>query len=630
MLTLFPNFFCRITSEVLEVVLKVILKVSFCLWLAFQFLGGTQVVIGEEVSIVNAPEFPADVQWLNVAEPLSLKVLRGRYVLLDFWTYACINCMHVVPDLEKLEHEFSSKLTVIGVHSAKFKNEKDSKQIAKAIERFGIHHPVVNDSEFSIWESYAVKAWPTVVLIDPNGKIILTRSGEGVYDAVHPVLSKVINTEIKKSTKELTTLAPEQLRFPGKLIIDDSRLYISDSGRNRVVVTDLNGRILEIIGSDEAGNQNGKFTETRFNEPLGLAVKGQSLFIADRKNHQIRVCNLELKQCEVLVGSGKQGKEFNLSGRGEQLDLNSPWDLLVDGDFLYVAMAGFHQIWRIDLNSKYAEVFSGTGAEAITDGPRKDLVNGGTHAQPSGITGTKERFFVADSESSSIREIKGDRLSTVIGTGLFDFGDRDGKFSSAKLQHPLAVLLDGESVFVADTFNSKIKRIDLVTKEIETFSGGIAAGYADGKQALFDEPSGLAVKDNELYVADTNNNSIRIIDLKTKDVRTLKLSESSNQRQDLGVIEASSLPGKEQIELTFKIPPGHSLNIEAPNQIRNEQRQIFEVGADRIVNLLPGSYEGEIYYCQDKTKLCLVEKIKFILTRKAGTTVKPELRIGAD
>lgn len=590
------------------------------------------MVIGEDVRpLVNAPEFPLNIQWLNTSEPSSIKKLKGRYVLLDFWTYACINCMHVVPDLERLELEFGSQLTVIGVHSAKFQNEKNSKQITKAIERFGIHHPVVNDSEFEVWQSYGVKAWPTVVLIDPNGKILLTRSGEGVYDALQPILNKLIKRDSDGPvTKKINLVPSEQLRFPGKVIVEKDRIFISDSGRNRIVVTTLNGEILEIIGGDESGHIDGSFSQTRFNEPLGLALKGEKLYVADRKNHLIRVCNLLTKTCEVLVGSSKQGKIFNLSGRAKEVDLNSPWDLFLDGDSLYVAMAGFHQIWKVDLATKFAEPFSGTGAEAITDGPIKNLDTGGTHAQPSGISGANGVLFVADSESSSIREIYKNQLTTLIGSGLFDFGDRDGDCRSAKLQHPLGVLWSEDRLFIADTFNSKIKVITLPTKKIETLSGGSSTGFKDGTEALFDEPSGLAILDNQLYVADTNNSAIRVINLSSKEVRTLKLFTNSDGRKNFGEVKASLSPETGKIRLIFKLPGGHSFNTEAPSQLRNEKQEIFKIVSPGSVLVPVGSYEGEIYFCHDSTKLCLLERFKFLLQAQPGHDFQIELAIGAE
>jgi thiol-disulfide isomerase/thioredoxin len=125
-------------------------------------------LVADTRALVRAPEFPAGMQWLNTATPLRLADLRGKIVLLDFWTYCCINCMHIIPELTALERKYPNELVVIGVHSAKFHNEGDSENIRQAILRYEIQHPVVNDRDFRIWRSYAVRAWPTLMVIKPS------------------------------------------------------------------------------------------------------------------------------------------------------------------------------------------------------------------------------------------------------------------------------------------------------------------------------------------------------------------------------------------------------------------------------------------------------------------------------
>jgi len=588
------------------------------LFLLFSSAG--MLMAQENRSVVNAPEFPENLQWINTEGPLSLKKLKGKYVLLDFWTYCCINCMHVVPDLEKLEAEFGTDLQVIGVHSAKFKNEKEVTQIAKAVERFGIKHPVVNDHKFEIWGDYAVNAWPSVVLINPEGKIILTRSGEGVYEAIKPALEELIQRKTQNElprSKAQKIQSPATLKFPGKIALDPvkRRLVISDSGRNRIVIAKLDGEITEIIGGDEAGFQDGGFQSVRFNEPQGASLIGETLFIADRKNHSIRRCNLLDKSCETFLGTGTQGKKFNIAGKGRAAELNSPWDIYADGDSVFIAMAGFHQVWKVGVGNAIAAPFSGTGAEALRDGPILDSEQGGAHAQPSGVTGAKNKLYVADSETSSIREISLNtfKLSTLIGKGLFDFGDRDGTLAEGKLQHPLAVLVDKNNLYVADTFNSKIKLIDLTRKTIETISGGDKAGFQDGEKALYNEPAGLALFEGKLYIADTNNNAIRVLDLDSRVTSTLTLRKSSDGRRDLGQIEARLDTAEGSAVISFEIPQGHSFNAEAPNQIREESGKLYPVTDPSLTKIPTGSFEAEIYFCEDSTKRCLFDRIKFKL-----------------
>jgi thiol-disulfide isomerase/thioredoxin len=160
---------------------------------------------------VRAPEFPR-AEWLNVAAPLSLKSLRGKVVLLDFWTYGCINCMHVIPDLKRLEEKYAEELVVIGVHSAKFTNEKNTENLRRILVRYDIDHPVVNDAEFTIWRSYGARAWPTLVLIDPEGYVVGAASGEGHGDGFDRAIAAVIHVFDERGLIDRTPLPPAPKR----------------------------------------------------------------------------------------------------------------------------------------------------------------------------------------------------------------------------------------------------------------------------------------------------------------------------------------------------------------------------------------------------------------------------------
>src|SRR5437870_11806110 len=149
---------------------------------------------------VSAPELDGAVAWLNTAGPIRLRDLRGKIVLLDFWTLCCINCIHTLPDLARLEKKYPKELVVIGVHSAKFDNEKNSESIRKAILRYEISHPVVNDARMAIWRNYAVRSWPTLVLIDPEGYYLGRVSGEGNYQLLDEVIGKLVQIHRAKKT----------------------------------------------------------------------------------------------------------------------------------------------------------------------------------------------------------------------------------------------------------------------------------------------------------------------------------------------------------------------------------------------------------------------------------------------
>jgi thiol-disulfide isomerase/thioredoxin len=447
---------------------------------------------------VPAAEFPAGLEWFNTGEPLALEDLRGRFVLLDFWTYCCINCMHILPELARLEAAFPEELVVIGVHSAKFPEERLGDNIREAILRHRIAHPVVNDADHAIWTRYKVDTWPSLRVIDPEGNLVASQSGEMEFETLERFFRNAIAHYSKAGTLAPKPLglpleriaSPGPLRFPGKLLFDEAgrRLFVADSGHDRIVVADvaIDGRdvtatLAATIGSGRTGAADGGFDAASFNQPQGLALEpaagggADSLLVADTENHLLRRVNLTARTVETVAGTGRQGREPVLGMPPPRTaPLNSPWDLLVHGSQVYVAMAGPHQIWRMPRDASGIGVYAGNGREDIVDGPllpKKPFATGAaSFAQPSGLASDGSWLFVADSEGSSIRAVPlpakpdgafvppaGRRVRTVVGTSrlprgrLFTFGDVDGPAATARLQHPLGVAwLDG-TLYVVDT-----------------------------------------------------------------------------------------------------------------------------------------------------------------------------------
>jgi DNA-binding beta-propeller fold protein YncE len=481
----------------------------------------------------KAPDLGDGSAWLNTAKPISIhKDLKGKIVILDFWTFCCINCLHTLPDLARLEEKYEKQLVVVGVHSAKFEAEKVTDNIRKAILRYQIHHPVVNDPEQKIWDSYGCMSWPTLAVIDPEGNCVGVASGEGNFELLDRVIGKLVKKHRENKTLDETPIhfalereLEQPLRFPGKILADakSQRLFISDSTNHRVVITDLRGNKIAIAGGIGSGNEDGAFATAKFNDPQGLALKDDILYVADRKNHEIRALNLKAKTVATVAGTGKQDRENRgIGGPARTIGMNSPWDLMLGPDgLLYIAMAGSHQIWTLDLKDDRLDVYAGDGRENILDG---SLV-GALFAQPSGLTTDGKEIFVADSEVSAIRGVAlggSGGVRTIVGKGLFVFGDHDGKGPEVRLQHALAVQYVGGKLYVADTYNSKIKVLDPDTAVCTTFVGGDPGGWLTGP--TFNEPSGVSHAGGKLYVADTNASRIRVVDLKTREVTTLKLT----------------------------------------------------------------------------------------------------------
>ncbi|MBI5677897.1 MAG: redoxin domain-containing protein [Planctomycetes bacterium] len=536
---------------------------------------------------IPAPELTGGASWLNVSKPLTLADLKGKVVLLDFWTYCCINCMHIIPDLKKLETKYSKELVVIGVHSAKFQNEREAENIRQAILRYGIEHPVINDSNFAIWKAYGARAWPTLVLIDPEGNIVGSDTGEGHYAILDKLIGKLVSDFRSKNlmnekpiplSLEKHKLGPSFLSYPGKVLADEAsnRLFIVDSNHNRIVITNLEGEVLDIAGNGETGRGDGAFKDASFHHPQGMTLQGNNLYVADTGNHLIRKLDLKAKIVTTIAGTGKQAEFMASGGMGISSPLNSPWDMAYLDGQLYIAMAGAHQIWVMDLETTVFQPFAGSGKEGRIDGHLDSCAL----AQPSGIIVSGSRLYFADSEVSYVRYVDREKkeVRTVVGQDLFVFGDEDGKGGEVRLQHPLGVANYSNLIYVADTYNHKIKVVNPSDTTCITFAGDGQPGFNDGKEPRFYEPGGLSFANNKLYIADTNNHAIRVIDMKTREVNTLQIkglkmevSENTLQSAIPPFARSVELPLKTlkmgsdiQLTLNINLPKGYHLNPNAP------------------------------------------------------------------
>lgn len=556
-------------------------------------------------------DFGVDHDWLNVSRPLSsARDLAGKLVLLDFWTYGCINCVHVAADLAFLEERYRGEpFVVVGCHSAKFANERGLERVRDAVLRARIEHPVVLDREFAIWKRFGVRAWPTLVLLAPDGVILGQVSGEGqraVLDVMIEVALELYHARPGAFDRTPLPLWPEsgrdwprELRFPGKVCADAARgrLWVADTGHHRVLELELDGRFVRQFGGARAGFADGAAGQARFANPQGLALDGQRLLVADTGNHAIRAADLASGSVATLAGTGRQGYERRSALAAAQAALDSPFDVHVVAGRILVAMAGSHQIWELDERAREVRPLAGDGAEELRDGAFERAA----FAQPSGLAAHGARVFVADSESSSIRalELASKRVTTLAGgarepRNLFHFGDEDGSGPGRRLQHPLGVAADPLCeparllVYVADTYNHKVKLLDPDSGALATYAGSGAAGWADGEAetARFCEPGGLALCDGRLFVADTGNHALRAIDLESHVVTTLALRgvpipeplpELALDTHPLPRFPSTVVhpqtkrrlaPGDARLSIDVELAPGESFAPGAPSQYR--------------------------------------------------------------
>ena len=564
---------------------------------------------------IAAPEIPQALDWFNVQRPLSfVSDLRGKIVILDFWTQGCINCLHVIPDLHRLEDEYPDSLVVIGVHWAKFDHERASPAIQQAVQRLGIRHPVVNDDYEYLRRSYRVRAWPTLVLIDPLGRVVGSHAGEGIYPLFQPVVDQMareygaaglIDVRPLETIVASSNPVPTVLSFPGKVLADQSsnRLFIADSGHHRVLITDLEGEISGVIGAGVSGYTDGAWPDVKFKQPQGLALSanGRYLYVADRGNHSIRVVDLSRKTVATLAGTGQPTHRIT-AGPPLMTSIASPWDVELIGEQLYVAGAGRHQIWVIDLSgngeaASWIDVFAGTGAEGLDDGYRLSA----TLSQPSGLAVDGATLWFTDPEASAVRSIdlgESGELRTLIGSGLFSWGDSTGDRQSTQLQHAVGIEVVNGDLYIADTYNHRIKIIEVQTGTSALVAGNGAPGFADGtgEAAQLAEPSGLSAAGHVVFIADTNNHQIRTLDTTTGHLKTLELT---NQKAAILLNRTASdeivtfpqivvAPGKVQLLTNFLVPTGYEFNDEGTFVL---EARIKNAESSRVVG--KNSYEAQ-------------------------------------
>ncbi|KAM9324579.1 NHL repeat-containing protein 2 [Gastrophryne carolinensis] len=658
-------------------------------------------------------DFSPGLEWLNTEGSISLhRDLRGKVVLLDFFTYCCINCMHILPDLHELEHRYSDTdgLVIVGVHSAKFPNERVLDNIKSAVLRYNITHPVVNDADATLWQELEVSCWPTLVLLGPRGNLLFLLVGEGHKEDLFLFTSTALQyykkrQEMKSDRIQMRlyrdSLPPSPLLFPGKVAVDPSgdRLVVADTGHHRVLVLSTEGRILHTVGGIGSGWKDGGFTDCSFNCPQGVAIEGMNIYVADTENHLIRRIDLEAFTVSTLAGTGSQGNDKVGGELGEHQPISSPWDVAVSSGVLWIAMAGTHQIWALLLDDsvlpKGIALSKGTCIRFAGSGNEENRNNSYPHkaafAQPSGLTLCPTEpwscFFIADSESSSIRSLslKDGAVKHVVGgerdpMNLFAFGDVDGVGINAKLQHPLGVAWDEKRnlLYVADSYNHKIKAVDPKSKNCITLAGTGTPGNVVGPgfiETTFNEPGGLAIGGGGrlLYVADTNNHQIKVLDLDSKEVSVLhimpnEVADVVDRALPLHIknpklpkstpnvtLEPSTVsPGQSlNYSLNLKLPSGAKLTEGAPSfwflfteghdwllAGQKTYGEIFNLSKQSLIPLtIPQAFQSAeamlrigvcVYFCTEDSSVCTMKSVSFshpllLVAKEAGSPIPLDL-----
>jgi len=590
----------------------------------------------------RAPDLDRVGTWLGTDRPLLFRgALQGRVVLLDFWTSGCVNCLHALPVYRALEERFRGQpFQVVGIHSGKFDAEKEVSAVAEAMARNGIDHPVGTDSDHVVWDQYAIRGWPTAVLVDARGYAVAWFRGEPELGKLTAWVQAALDDGrargvLAAGPAEFQRPGPGEtgpLAFPGKVLaLSGGGLAVADSGHHRLLLLDAAGKLVRAVGSGLEGFSDGPADVASFRSPQGLAERDGALYVADTGNHAVRSVDLLSGRVETLAGTGRKGEgAIQPAADARTVSLRSPWDLTFLGDTLWIAMAGSHQLWRLDVRSGALSAGAGSGREGLDDGPLAEA----TFAQPSGLATDGHVIYVADSEASAIRRVDpaAGTVRTLAGEGLFDAGLRDGPLARARFQHPQGLALDRGVLWVSDTFNGAVRRISLPDGQVSTVARGLA------------QPGGLTVTAGRLVVADTDHHRLVTPTPGTGAVAPVPLTgvaPPSVRGVERPVLATRALPlqhledapvasGGGELVLEVRLPEGHTFTAGAPQRVeltvdgRAAPVKLAEAAGGTLratVAISPlrtpsdAVYSVSLYYCRDgRDSVCLVDRRR-LLTR---------------
>ncbi len=598
----------------------------------------------------RAPDLDRVGTWLGTDRPLLLRgALKGRVVLLDFWTSGCVNCLHALPVYRALEERFRDQpFQVVGIHSGKFEAEKEVSAVAEAMARWGIDHPVGTDSDLVVWDQYAIHGWPTAVLVDARGYAVAWFRGEPELAALTAWIQAALDDGrargvLAAGPAEFRRPRPGEtgpLAFPGKVLaLSAGGLAVADSGHHRLLLLDAAGKLVRAVGSGLEGFSDGTADVASFRSPQGLAERDGALYVADTGNHAVRRVDLLSGRVETLAGTGRKADgAIQPAADARSASLRSPWDLTFLGDTLWIAMAGSHQLWRLDVRSGALSPGAGSGREGLDDGTLAEA----TFAQPSGLATDGHVLYVADSEASALRRVDpaAGTVRTLAGEGLFDFGLRDGPLARARFQHPQGLALGEGVLWVSDTFNGAVRRISLADGQVSTVARGLA------------QPGGLTVAAGRLVVADTDHHRLvtltpgagafaplPLAGVAPPSVRGVERPVLATRALPLQHLEDAAVASKgAEVVLEVRLPEGHTFTTGAPQRV-----ELTVDGRTSPVQLAPPAggtlrattaisplrtpsdavYSVSLYYCRDgRGSVCLVDRRR-LLTRLVPAEAGP-------
>jgi len=469
-----------------------------------------------------APELSDALEWINV-DPVRLSECGGRVVVLAFFNQASAYSQNLIDTLHHFALKHPQQLQVIGIHVPKYPFEREAARVADGVGRLGIRFPVASDPNYVAWQHYGIHGWPSLAIIDAGGGLRQVLAGEVVPQLVEETLQPLLSEAPMPLDGGPLAIAGRRqpgtatLHHPAGIAIGEERLYIADAGHHQVLECNLHGRVLTRYGTGHAELVDGSPEECAFDAPHGLLLHREALYVADTGNHALRRINLRTGRVETLAGSGRPG---TLTGpRIEnplEADLDRPWGLALDGERLYVSLAGQNQVWAWETSTGALVHVAGSGQFGHADGNARSA----RMAHPAGLAVLQNTLYILESGSASLRRLSFNdgQLRTLVGGGLFEFGHEDGPRERASLTCPqgLALQVDSPVLWLTDAGNDRVRTLRL---------GGGAVATARIEHTLRG-PAAIASGAGAIWLVNTDAHQILRMDLESGEVAEVEVVDA--------------------------------------------------------------------------------------------------------
>lgn len=581
-------------------------------------------------------------KWLNVLQPLKIDDLNGKITILHFWNASCIDCIDAINKLKDLNDRFPNSFAIIGVHIPVFENEKNLNIVKKAIIKYDINYPVINDKNHELLNKFKITKSPTFLIFNINGKLKQNFDGKNAEkNAIELATKLYFKNKFSLSNHQIPVVLEKDssisniLSVPSKIIYVDKfafknriipAIIIANSGQNSIIVTNLSGEIIVKIGNGHRGFVDDDLINSRFYNPQSIVYHDKKIYVADTGNNSLRLIDLENNIVKTLLGNGSKGdifakKKTVVMGNDTNLSLPNDLEFYPDKSMLAISNAGTNQILGYDIKNKNIIILAGNGEHDELDGvyPNNSL------KQINDMAVDGDKLYLIDGLTSSIRVLNRDGFLKTLYNGK-------SPSNITKLQNPRAIIADETGIYISDSLNHAIKKFDYNSLQITKLFGG-ERGDKIGDFTTFDEPNGIFGIIDKFFIADSGNNRIIEVNRASGKSRLLDIMPTQKLPKEAFVeylpnLQKSPdivLKPNHEINLEIKLEQGWKINTFGPSfinllKIKDEQNADLVANFDwnsinskkiifpKLENEQQYLLQGKIYFCRDSiNSLCYIK-----------------------